>query len=77
MTAKSYTKVLKQVEHKKVKAALFVKHNKPKTRKTGKAKNACTNCGRKGAHISRYGIHVCRQCFRELALDLGFKKLGS
>jgi large subunit ribosomal protein L5 len=77
MTAKSYTKVLKQLENKKVKSALFIKHNKPKARSTGKGKNPCTNCGRRGAHISSYGIHVCRQCFRELARDLGFKKLGS
>lgn len=74
--AKSYTKVLKQIAHKKIEAAKFLKHNKPKTRTTGKAKNPCVNCGRSGAHISRYGLHVCRQCFRDLAKDIGFTKYG-
>ena len=31
-------------------------------------------CGRTGAHIRRYGLHLCRQCFREHATDLGFKQ---
>lgn len=34
----------------------------------------CTRCGRKRGLVRRYGMHFCRQCFRETALDLGFKK---
>ena len=34
----------------------------------------CKNCGRTGGHISKYGIHLCRQCFREYATEIGFKK---
>jgi len=24
--------------------------------------------------VRRYGLHLCRQCFREVAMDLGFRK---
>ncbi|MEM4330610.1 MAG: 30S ribosomal protein S14 [Candidatus Pacearchaeota archaeon] len=51
-----------------------MKHNKPKDRKFGVAAKKCENCGRFGAHIGQYGIHLCRQCFRELAEEMGFKK---
>jgi len=28
----------------------------------------------RGKSIRRYGLNLCRQCFREIAEDLGFKK---
>lgn len=34
----------------------------------------CERCGRKRGIIRRYGLHLCRQCFREVARELGFKK---
>ena len=34
----------------------------------------CLRCGRKRGIIRRYGMHLCRQCFRELAPEIGFKK---
>ena len=35
----------------------------------------CTRCGRLGrGNIGKYGLNVCRQCFREIATQLGFKK---
>jgi small subunit ribosomal protein S14 len=37
-------------------------------------KEGCKRCGRKRGIIRRYGIHLCRQCFREKAEELGFKK---
>ncbi len=37
-------------------------------------KVGCLRCGRKRGIIRRYNIRLCRQCFRELAPDLGFKK---
>ncbi|MBI2448967.1 30S ribosomal protein S14 [Candidatus Pacearchaeota archaeon] len=52
----------------------FLKHNKPKERKYGLAVRKCERCGRFGAHINQYGLHLCRQCFREAAEKLGFKK---
>ena len=37
-------------------------------------KVGCQRCGRKRGIIRRYGLHLCRQCFREIAPELGFKK---
>ncbi len=37
-------------------------------------KRGCERCGRKRGIIRRYGLHLCRQCFREIAPELGFKK---
>ncbi len=35
----------------------------------------CRRCGSKGgALVRKYGLQVCRQCFREIARALGFKK---
>lgn len=34
----------------------------------------CKRCGRKRGLIRRYGLHLCRQCFREFAPELGFRK---
>ena len=43
-------------------------------RKYGKAAKKCTRCGDHSAMISRYGLSLCRQCFREIAPKIGFKK---
>jgi small subunit ribosomal protein S14 len=37
-------------------------------------KVGCLRCGRKRGIVRRYNLHVCRQCFREIAMDLGFHK---
>jgi small subunit ribosomal protein S14 len=37
-------------------------------------KKGCARCGRKRGIVRRYGLHVCRQCFREIAFDMGFRK---
>lgn len=37
-------------------------------------KEGCKRCGRKRGLIRRYDIGLCRQCFRELAPQIGFKK---
>ncbi|MDY6774952.1 MAG: 30S ribosomal protein S14 [Halobacteria archaeon] len=34
----------------------------------------CQRCGRKEGLVSRYNIYLCRQCFREVARDMGAKK---
>ena len=34
----------------------------------------CDRCGRMRGIVRRYGMHLCRQCFREIAPELGFKK---
>ena len=74
MTASDWRKVLKQLENKPEKKQKFLKHNKPKDRKIGIAVKKCERCGRYGAHIKSYGINMCRQCFREAANEIGFKK---
>ncbi|MEM4336736.1 MAG: 30S ribosomal protein S14 [Candidatus Woesearchaeota archaeon] len=51
-----------------------MKHNSPKARSCGLANRPCQRCGRIGGHIRKYGLNFCRQCFREIAMSLGFKK---
>lgn len=74
MGASDWRNLLKQVENKPALVKRFLKYCKPKERKYGLAKNPCVRCGRIGAHIGSYGLHLCRQCFREIAEELGFKK---
>ena len=76
MTIKSYKKLLKQIEFKPAKKAKFLKHSKPHDVKYGKGARKCTRCGRFGGHIRKYGLNVCRQCFRDIAPELGFRKYG-
>ncbi|HID20708.1 MAG TPA: 30S ribosomal protein S14 [Methanophagales archaeon] len=47
---------------------------KERKKKFGRGANACRRCGRSRGLIRRYGIYLCRQCFREIARDIGFKK---
>ncbi|MBT3416464.1 30S ribosomal protein S14 [Candidatus Woesearchaeota archaeon] len=74
MTAADYKKAYVQLKAKPVKLAKFIKHNKPKDRSCGIALKKCKMCGRNGGHIQKYGLSLCRQCFRETAKKLGFKK---
>lgn len=32
-------------------------------------------CGNQGGIIRKYGMDICRQCFREKAADIGFTKV--
>lgn len=34
----------------------------------------CRRCGQNRSMVRRYGLRLCRHCFREKARDLGFKK---
>ena len=74
MTASDWKKNLKQLKKKPAIQLKWMKHNKPKDRKSGIAAKKCERCGRFGAHISSYGLNLCRQCFREIAVEIGFKK---
>ena len=74
MTTSDWKKIMKQLEPKQEVMKKFVKHNKPKDRKIGVSSKKCERCGRFGAHISSYGLNLCRQCFREIAVEIGFKK---
>jgi small subunit ribosomal protein S14 len=74
MTTSDPKKILNQIKHKPAKIAKYKKYNLPKPRKFGETTKKCKRCGRTGGHISKYGLHLCRQCFRELATKLGFEK---
>lgn len=74
MTASDWHKVAKQLKDKPAIMHKFLKHNKPKDRKMGIAAKKCERCGRFGAHIKKYNLNLCRQCFREIAEEIGFHK---
>lgn len=43
------------------------------TQRTG-ALESCRRCERKQGLVGKYDIWLCRQCFREIARPMGFKK---
>jgi len=74
MTQSIYTKMFKQLKAKPDKLKKYIKHNAPKKRSCGLANISCEICGRHRGVIRKYKLDICRQCFREQAYDLGFKK---
>lgn len=74
MTTSNHTKVLKQIKDKPGKYAKYLKNNVPKERTYGKVFKRCQNCGNPRGHVGNYGINLCRRCFRDYAVELGFKK---
>jgi ribosomal protein S14 len=72
----TFNKVKKQIENKPKKLARFMRFNKSKQRKYGKNIYRCRKCGRSGGMIRKYGLMYCRQCFREEAEKLGFRKFS-
>lgn len=76
MTASDWRKVFKQLNAKPVKKAKVIKFNQPRKRSCGRSLRKCKNCGRVRGHINKYNLHLCRQCFREMATSLGFKKFS-
>ncbi|MEM1688871.1 MAG: 30S ribosomal protein S14 [Candidatus Anstonellales archaeon] len=40
----------------------------------GKGERKCKICGTTRGLIRKYGMYICRRCFREHAEKLGFKK---
>ena len=63
-----------QLKHKPVKAKKYEKHNKPIERAFGPTTKKCTRCGSNKGHVGKYGINLCRKCFRDIAHNIGFKK---
>lgn len=45
-----------------------------KKKKHGVGTRVCRRCGRTGGLIRQYDLYYCRQCFREIAKKIGFKK---
>jgi len=50
------------------------KWGKNMAKKFGKGSRTCRNCGTHRGIIRRYGLMICRRCFREKAERMGFKK---
>jgi len=42
--------------------------------KHGIGTRRCRRCGKHRGLIRKYGLYYCRQCFREIAKKIGFKK---
>ncbi|XP_047537032.1 40S ribosomal protein S29 isoform X1 [Vanessa atalanta] len=45
-------------------------------RRYGQGSRSCRACSNRHGLIRKYGLNICRQCFREYAHDIGFKKDG-
>nr|BCB97888.1 40S ribosomal protein [Patiria pectinifera] len=48
-------------------------HSHP--RKYGPGSRSCRVCGNRHGLIRKYGLNICRQCFRMYAKDIGFQKM--
>ncbi|XP_076329780.1 small ribosomal subunit protein uS14-like [Tachypleus tridentatus] len=44
-------------------------------RKFGPGSRYCRVCSNTHGLIRKYGLSICRRCFRQYANDIGFKKL--
>ncbi|CAK1583714.1 unnamed protein product [Parnassius mnemosyne] len=44
-------------------------------RRYGQGSRSCRACSNRHGLIRKYGLNICRQCFREYAHDIGFKKV--
>ncbi|MFH0986530.1 MAG: 30S ribosomal protein S14 [Candidatus Micrarchaeota archaeon] len=42
--------------------------------KKGEAGRYCVFCGRNDGMVRKYGICMCRQCFKASAVEIGFNK---
>jgi small subunit ribosomal protein S14 len=76
MTVSDFSKTFTQLQHKPAKKAKYIKHNQPKEREFGPATKKCKRCGSNKGHVGKYGIGLCRKCFREIAPKIGFKKFS-
>jgi len=74
MTTSNWRKALKQLKVKPTKMKKYIKHNAPKKRSVGRARISCGRCGQNYGHIGSYGLDLCRHCFRQTALKIGFRK---
>ena len=72
----SFDNAKKQLEGKPVKMARFIRFNSSRKRSSGRALTPCRKCGKTEGVINKYGLQYCRQCFREEARRLGFKKFS-
>eukprot|EP00818_Percolomonas_sp_WS_P006992 CAMPEP_0117439138 /NCGR_PEP_ID=MMETSP0759-20121206/2413_1 /TAXON_ID=63605 /ORGANISM="Percolomonas cosmopolitus, Strain WS" /LENGTH=56 /DNA_ID=CAMNT_0005230849 /DNA_START=39 /DNA_END=209 /DNA_ORIENTATION=+ len=45
-----------------------------RTHKMGEGSRACRVCANHHGLIRKYGLFICRQCFKENAKSIGFRK---
>uniref|UniRef100_A0A663LK51 Small ribosomal subunit protein uS14 n=1 Tax=Athene cunicularia TaxID=194338 RepID=A0A663LK51_ATHCN len=45
-------------------------------RKFGQGSRSCRVCSNRHGLIRKYGLNMCRQCFRQYAKDIGFIKVN-
>lgn len=76
MTVSDYRKILNMIKGKPGKIKKYNKHNVPKERNCGASTKKCSICLRVGGHVGKYGLNLCRHCFRDYAQKLGFKKFS-
>ena len=74
MVFSNYKTHMAQLENKPIKKLKFLKHSAPRKRSCGASLKKCRYCGKSRGHVSQYGINFCRQCFREHATEIGFKR---
>ncbi len=74
MTTSSYKKMFSQLKAKPTKMQKYLKHNTPKERLHGKGTKKCQTCGNNKGFVGKYGLDLCRKCFRDMATSIGFKK---
>jgi len=66
---------IRKIAVSKTRRKKFLRNNSVKKRSFGKSLKKCKRCGGgNGSTISRYGLNVCRRCFREIAQVIGFTK---
>uniref|UniRef100_G3PHB9 Small ribosomal subunit protein uS14 n=1 Tax=Gasterosteus aculeatus TaxID=69293 RepID=G3PHB9_GASAC len=46
-------------------------------RKFGQGSRSCRVCSNRHGLIRKYGLNMCRQCFRQYAKDIGFVKAST
>lgn len=76
MTTSNWQKAFTQLDHKPVIKAKYIKHNAKHPRACGRQNHACVSCGSLRAFNGKYGLNLCRKCFRDNAKTLGFKKFN-
>lgn len=52
----------------------MAKYKQPKIDRYGRGTQECQRCGSRDAVIQAYNLYLCRQCFREIAYVMGFRK---
>lgn len=74
MAGRGFERNRKQLAGKPIKLARIAKFNTPRDRKFGADTKKCRKCGKTSGVSSKYGLMYCRQCFREEAEKIGFRK---